>query len=162
MKTYDLSRGAKSEIRLEVSGLTKTLRSSVEIGAAIDKVWEAFTRYEAWGEWNSFIPMVKGDVKEGNAIEIRVAAPGLKGMVFKPKVFAVREKSEVSWGGGFLFLYNGVHEYLFERIGADRTRFVQVEKFQGPIVLFMDRMIRRTAIGYMNMNEEFKDRLERA
>lgn len=160
MRKYDLSSSTKIPIELEVYGLTRILKSSVEINDSINKVWDTFCNYEEWGKWNSFIPSVKGDVKKGNVVEIRVVTPGLKAMVFKPKIFNIIEMKKVSWGGGFLFLYNGIHDFLFERMDNYKTRFIQIEKFEGPMVFFMDKMIRKTALGYIKMNEDFKDYIE--
>ena len=161
MKKHDLSISKKSFIELEINGISKILKSSVEINDSIKKVWDSFCKYEEWGEWNSFIPIVKGDVREGNIVEIKVVTPGLKEMNFKPKIFSINEMEKISWGGGFLFLYNGIHDFIFERIDDRITRFIQIEKFEGPMVLFMDKMIRKTALGYIKMNEEFKDYIEK-
>jgi hypothetical protein len=161
MKKYDLSKSNKSKIELQVCGLTRILRSSVEIDASIKEVWEVFNDYKAWEKWNSFIPMVRGNVKKGNVIEIKVLSPGMKEMIFKPEIFVVEEMKQISWGGKFLFLYNGIHECIFEEIAENKTRFIQIEKFQGPIVLFMNKMINQTALGYIKMNEELKDYIEK-
>ena len=57
--------------------------------------------------------------------------------------------------------YNGIHEFVIESVDENLIRFRQIEKLEGPIVLFMNNMIYKTAIGYVKMNEEFKGFLER-
>lgn len=161
MRTEDLSRNTISKIELKSYGFTRVLESSVEIAAPVSDVWRAFSDYEGWAKWNTFIPHVRGEVKPGNTIEISVNTPGLKEMIFKPVIFESTPEQKVSWGGGFLFLYDGVHDFIFKPLGEDRTLFMQMEKFAGPMVLFMNSMIRKTAEGYINMNEEFKDYLEK-
>ncbi len=92
---------------------------------------------------------------------IKVKSPGLKEMNFKPTVFKIEDGKKVVWGGGaFLIGYRGIHEFIIEYIDENGIRFKQIEKFEGPIVLFMNQMIYKTAIGYVNMNEEFKELLE--
>jgi hypothetical protein len=92
---------------------------------------------------------------------IQVVSPGMKPMLFEPTIYEVVEYQKISWGGGFLlFVYQGMHEFLLEQIDEDTTRFRQIEKFQGPMVLLMKKMISKTAIGYLNMNEELKHHLE--
>ena len=59
-----------------------------------------------------------------------------------------------------LFVYNGIHEFILEEIDDTTTRFKQIEKFQGPTVLLMKKMIQKTAVGYLNMNEELRNYLE--
>ncbi len=160
MKIEDLSLGSKSRIELISSGLTKILKSNVHINAPVNYVWAIFNDYNSWSSWNSFIPLVSGEIKVGNEIKISVRPPNLKEMVFKPRIFSIEENSRISWGGSFSLLYKGVHEFIFKTKNDNLTEFMQIEKFQGPIVLFMNNMIRQTAIGYINMNEEFKDHIE--
>jgi len=59
-----------------------------------------------------------------------------------------------------IFIYNGMHDFLLEYIDNKVTRFRQIEKFKGPIILLMQKMITKTAIGYQNMNEELKQHIE--
>lgn len=105
--------------------------------------------------------MVEGKLEVGNTMKIKVVSPGMKAMIFEPVVYEIEEYKRISWGGGFLlFVYKGIHEFYLEKIDQDTTRFRQIEKFQGPIVLLMKKMIQKTALGYLNMNEEFKHYLE--
>ena len=105
--------------------------------------------------------MVEGKLDVGNTMKIKVVSPGMKAMIFEPTVYAIEENKIIAWGGGFLlFVYKGIHEFNLEQIDDSTTRFRQIEKFQGPIVLLMKNMIQKTAVGYLNMNEEFKKYLE--
>jgi hypothetical protein len=160
-KTVDLSQNNHRKIVLKSSGLTRILESWIDIHAPVADVWEALIDFDSWEKWNSFIPMVEGKLDVGNTMKIKVVSPGMKAMIFEPTVYAIEEYKKISWGGGFLlFVYKGVHEFILEEIDANTTRFKQTEKFQGPIVLLMKKMIQKTAVGYMNMNEEFKLFLE--
>ncbi len=124
-------------------------------------VWDALVDVQSWEKWNSFIPMVEGSLAVGNTLKIKVISPGMKEMIFEPIVYEIKKHQKISWGGGFLlFVYKGIHEFLIEKIDEDTTRFRQIEKFQGPIVLLMNKMIQKTALGYLNMNEEIKHFLE--
>ena len=161
LKTVDLSQNTFRKIILKSSGLTRILESRIEINAPVSVVWEVLIDVESWGKWNTFIPLVKGNLAVGNTIKINVVSPGMRAMVFEPSVYEIEEYQKISWGGGFLmFVYKGIHEFLLEQIEEDITCFKQIEKFQGPIVLLMKDMIRKTAVGYMNMNEELKHYLE--
>ena len=161
-KTVDLSQSDNRKIILKRSFLTRILESWVEINVPVSEVWDALIQFETWDQWNSFIPMVEGELAVGNVMKIKVVSPGMKEMVFKPVVYEIEENKKISWGGGFLlFVYKGIHEFILEEIDDNTTRFRQTEKFQGPIVLLMQKMIQKTALGYLNMNEEFKYFLER-
>jgi hypothetical protein len=161
LKTVDLSQNNQRRIVLKRSGLTRILESWVDINVPVSDVWEALVDVESWEKWNSFIPMVEGNLDVGNTIKIKVVSPGMKEMIFEPAVYAIKKYQKISWGGGFLlFVYKGIHEFIVEEIDNSTTRFRQIEKFQGPIVLLMKKMIQKTAIGYLNMNEELKYFLE--
>ena len=160
-KTVDLSQNDNRKILLKTFGLTRILDSWIDINVPVSAVWDALVDVQSWEKWNSFIPMVKGNLAVGNTMKIKVVSPGMKSMVFEPTVYAIEKHQKISWGGGFLlFVYKGIHEFILEEINEDTTRFRQTEKFQGPIVLLMNKMIQKTALGYLNMNEEFKHYLE--
>lgn len=162
VKEKDLGIGKTSIIVLKTYRLTRILESWVEINTTVDKAWNALVDFESWTQWNSFIPVIKGELKVGNKMMIKVKSPGLKEMNFKPTVFEIEGGKKVVWGGGALLIgYKGIHEFIVEYIDENLVRFKQIEKFEGPIVLFMNEMINKTAIGYVNMNEEFKNFLEK-
>jgi len=161
LKTVDLSQNGDRKIVLKRSGLTRILESWIDINVPVSDVWDALVHIESWAEWNSFIPLVEGKLEVGNTIKIKVVSPGMKEMFFEPTIYEIEENQKISWGGGFLlFVYKGIHEFILKEIDDTTTRFRQIEKFQGPIVYLMKSMIQKTAIGYLNMNEEFKDFLE--
>lgn len=161
-KRKQLGIGKTSEVFLEKYCLTRVLESWVEIHATIDEAWDALVDFASWTQWNSFIPVVTGELAVGNEMTIRVKPPGLKEMVFKPTVYEMDIGSKLVWGGVARRIgYRGIHEFVLEYIEEDKTRFIQREKFEGPIVLLMSRMIHKTALGYVNMNEEFKEYIEK-
>ncbi len=161
LKTVDLSQNNQRKITLKSYGLTRILESWIDINVPVSTVWDALIDVESWEKWNSFIPMVEGNLEVGNTMKIKVIAPGLKEMNFEPTVYQIEAPRRISWGGGFLlFVYKGIHDFILEEIDSNTTRFRQIEKFQGPIVLLMKNMIQKTAVGYLNMNEEFKYFLE--
>jgi hypothetical protein len=160
-KTYDLSQSSIRQIVLKKSVFTRILESWIDINAPVSEVWDALTSFESWKKWNSFIPMAEGNFEVGNTMKIKVVSPGMKAMSFEPKLYDIEKYKRISWGGGFLlFVYKGIHEFILDEIDDHTTRFRQIEKFQGPIVLLMKKMIQKTAIGYLNMNEELKNYLE--
>jgi len=160
-KTVDLSQNAQRKIILKSGPFMRILESWVDINVPVSEVWDALVDVASWGKWNSFIPVVEGKMAVGNTMKIKVVSPGMKEMIFEPTVYEIIENRKISWGGGFLgFVYQGIHEFILEAVDGNTTRFRQIEKFQGPIVLLMKNMIQKTAVGYLNMNEEFKRFLE--
>ena len=158
----DLGIGKTSKVILKKYPMRRILESYVEINTTVEKAWEALLDFESWGKWNLFIPIVKGEFKIGNKMMIKVLSPGLKAMTFKPTVLEIEKYKKVVWGGGSVLVgYRGSHEFIIEYIDENLIRFKQIEKFEGPIVLFMNNMIHKTALGYVNMNENFKEYLEK-
>ncbi len=140
---------------------SKTIDAWIDIEASPDDIWEVLVNFPKWSEWNPFIPLVEGELIKGRTLRIQVTPPGLKKMTFRPKVFSVIQNKEIAWGGGFLWIvYKGEHLFLLEPLSENLTRFRQIERFQGPIVLFMGSMIRKTEKGYHQMNTALKKRVE--
>lgn len=84
-KEIDLGIGKTSKIVLKKYQLTRILESWVDIYTTVDKAWNALVDFESWPQWNSFIPVVKGEFKVGSKMMINVNSPGLKEMSFEPK-----------------------------------------------------------------------------
>lgn len=57
-------------------------------------------------------------------------------------------------------VYRGEHIFQLEPINENRTRFRQIERFHGPMVLLMGSMIKPTEKGYQQMNSSLKKRVE--
>ena len=139
----------------------RTIDAYIDIDASPEKVWEVLVDFKSWEAWNAFIPLVHGNLKVGERMLIKVVSPGLKPMIFKPKVFVVRPNKEIIWGGSFLkILYRGDHAFILDPIPGGKTRFRQIERFIGPIVLFMSNMIKKTELGYHQMNLALKKEVE--
>ena len=142
--------------------LTRTIDAWIDIEAPPDRIWEVLVDFPKWSIWNSFIPSVEGKLRKGQTLKIQVNSPGLKTMTFRPKVFSLTKNKEIVWGGSFLWIaYRGEHLFLLEPLDENCTRFRQIERFHGPMVLFMGSMIKKTEKGYHQMNIAFKERVER-
>lgn len=116
--------------------MTKIIRTEILIHAQPEKVWKILTDFDQFPAWNPFIPQLKGVVKEGNKITVRIEPPGGKGMTFRPKVVTLKKEEELKWLGHFLFkgLFDGEHTFQLIDNGDGPTTFVQSEKFTGWMV----------------------------
>jgi hypothetical protein len=140
----------------------REINAWIDIDATPEEAWEALVDFKSWESWNSFIPLVEGNLKVGERMRIKVVSPDSKPMKFKPEVYEVIPYEKILWGGSFLkIIYGGDHAFLLEPIQDGKTRFRQIERFRGPIVLFMDNMIKKTEIGYHQMNLAFKEQVEK-
>ncbi len=140
---------------------SRTIDAWIDIEASPNRIWEVLVDFPKWSIWNSFIPLVEGKLQKGQTLKIKVSPPGLKTMTFQPKIFSLIQNKEIVWGGSFLWIvYRGEHLFLIEPLTENRTRFRQIERFHGPMVLFMDSMIKKTEKGYHQMNLLLKMRVE--
>jgi len=141
--------------------LSRTIDTWIDIEVSPDRIWDVLVDFPKWSTWNSFIPLVEGILQEGQTLKIQVNPPGLKTMTFRPKIFSLTQNKEIIWGGSFLgIVYRGEHLFLLESLNENRTRFRQIERFHGPMVLFMGSMIKKTKKGYHQMNIALKNRVE--
>ena len=145
--------------------MSRVIDTYIDINAPPDRVWEVLVDFPGWKEWNPFIPSITGKLEVGASLCSTVSPPGMKSMEFKgfrsSKVFAVRPGQEIIYGGGFLlFVYRGDHEISLNPLPGGGTRFRQIERWRGPMVLFMGRMFKPTEQGYHQMNQALKRRVE--
>ena len=141
----------------------RSIETAIEIDAAPDKVWEKFSDFDSYPDWNPFVTSLTGDVAVGNKIAVRLDPPGGKAMTFKPEVKAFQPGSELRWLGhlGFSGLFDGHHQFHIEAIDGGKTRFVQKEDFSGLLVRPMLRFIgEKTRAGFKAFNQALKERAE--
>jgi hypothetical protein len=148
---------AKKQKRL----MHRIIDASIIIDAPVEEVWSVLVDFNSWETWNDFIPIVEGNLQVGERLRIKVVSPGLKPMNFNPEVYVVEPIEAIVWGGSFLkIIYRGDHTFLLEPIPEGKTRFRQIERFRGPMVLFMGSMIKKTKLGYHQMNLALKEQVE--
>lgn len=49
-----------------------SVQASITINAPLERVWEVLTDLEHYGEWNSFVPSMKADLRVGATLTMRV------------------------------------------------------------------------------------------
>jgi len=143
--------------------LVQVIDTNIEIDAPVADVWATFSDFERWPDWNPFVISLKGRVALGEKLEVRIQPPGGKAMTFKPKVVSFEPENELHWLGHLLLpgVFDGRHQFGFESINGDRTRFTHREEFRGLFVGLLMRMLRdKTTRGFEAMNQALKERVE--
>ena len=141
--------------------MAKEIKTEIVINASPDKVWAILNDFNNYPKWNPFIKSIKGEVKVGNKITVRIEPPNTKGMTFKPKVLAYETNKELRWIGHLLFtgLFDGEHKFVLIDNENGTTTFRQSEKFKGIFVGLLS--IENTKKGFEAMNEKIKELAER-
>ncbi len=148
---------------LNETAMAKEIKTEILINAKPKKVWSILTNFDNYPNWNPFIKFVKGDMKVGNKITVRIEPLESKGMTFKPKILTSETNKEFKWIGHLLFagLFDGEHKFELIDNGNGTTTFRQSEKFKGILVpLFKKKLYNNTEKGFEELNRKLKELAE--
>ena len=143
--------------------MKKELASSTDINASPEEVWSVLTDFAKFPEWNPFMLWVKGDLRKGAKLEVRIQPSEARGSTFKPTVLVVNPPKELRWLGHLWIngLFDGEHILTIESIGANLARFEQKEIFNGLFVRLLSKSLdRETLRGFNEMNKALKEQVE--
>lgn len=143
--------------------MAKEIKTEILITATPERVWAILTNFDNYPNWNPFIKSIKGDVKVGNKITVRIEPPKAKGMTFKPNILTFETNKEFKWLGRLLFagLFDGEHKFELIDNENGTTTFIQSEKFKGILVpLFKKQLDNNTKKGFEAMNLKLKELAE--
>lgn len=138
------------------------IRTEIEIDASSEKVWQVLTDFASFGEWNSFIPNITGNLGKGESLIVQINLPEGKKMTFKPIVIEFKENEKFGWRGDWIVPWIFQGEHLFELTeSASGTSFVHREKFKGILLPFLKNNLEiKTKAGFELMNQQLKKRVE--
>lgn len=140
------------------------IHTQIDIDAPPDRVWSVLTDFERHSDWNPFIREIRGEVREGSRLYVRLGPPDRKPMTLKPVVTKAEPNRTFSWLGQFLasWVFQGEHTFRLEPLGADRTRFHHGEAFGGVLVPVLRSSLENNAPRWFErMNEALKAEAER-
>lgn len=135
-----------------------TVETEIIIHASTDKIWQIFTDFDNYPNWNPFIKYIKGQVAVGNKIQV-----GITGMTFKPVVLKYQDKKELCWVGHLIIpgIFDGQHQFSLEALLNGSVRFKQGETFSGILVpLFKGQLKTKIKSGFEAMNLKLKELAE--
>ena len=136
------------------------IESVVQMDATPEQVWRVLVDFAAYPEWSPTLT-IAGRPEAGQRLRLTAAAPGEKGMRFRPLVLAAEPARLLRWRGRVLLpgLCDAVHEFvLTPRDGG--TRLVHGESFSGLLVPFLGRKLAETEQGLRKQNAALQRRVE--
>lgn len=139
------------------------LKTTIDIDAAPDAVWDALIDLRSYPDWNPFIRQASGTLAAGERLELELQPARGRAMRFRTTVLVAAPGRELSWLGHLLVrgLFDGEHRFSIEQQLAGGSRLVQEERFTGLLVPFLARSLRRgTLPGFESMNEALRERVE--
>lgn len=105
----------------------------VEIEAEASIVWALLTRAADYPRWNFTVISIKGDIREGETIELKSTLDEKR--TFKLKVKEFSPEKRLVWGDAM-----GNRVYALEKAGS-KVRFTMTEKIGGPLFPLFAGMI---------------------
>ena len=78
-----------------------SISTRIIIRAHIEKVWDVFTDYDSFDEWNPLIKSFEGSPAVGQKIKVVLQLPNSKPMTFKPAIQVYKISEEISMVGQF-------------------------------------------------------------
>lgn len=141
----------------------RTIRSTLEIRAPIDVVWQVLTDFAAYPEWNPHVRQVIGQAGVGRRLTLVSHPPGGRPMRFRPVITAWRPPHELRWLTKFITsgVFTAEHGFRLEPIDDERVRFVQDETFRGVAVPLYARLrLPATRRGFEQMSQALRERAE--
>ena len=132
--------------------------TKIKIAASAERVWEVFSDFNRYKDWNPFIKSIDGVVAPGNQIHVTI-----DGMSFKPKVLEFVKNRKLVWKGALLHpvLFAGTHGFEIEPLADGSSIFHHYEQFGGILLPLMKRKLsNETKTGFENMNITLKAKAE--
>ncbi len=108
---------------------------------------------------------IKGDLRKGAKLEVRIQPSGARGTTFKPTILTVDPPKELRWIGHLWTsgLFDGEHILNIEPIGKNKVRFYQKEIFNGLFVRVLAKSLDKDTLrGFNEMNEALKEQVEKS
>ncbi|MEU6844601.1 SRPBCC domain-containing protein [Streptomyces sp. NPDC046716] len=143
------------------------LTASTEIRSTPEQTWQVLTDFAAYGQWNPFMTSAQVTSPGGRLTEgarLRVVMHDDSGdSTFTPEVQKANPGKELRWLGkmGPGWIADGEHRFTIERIGPDRVRLTQSERFTGIAVPFAQgKLTSDTLPQFRAMNSALAHRVE--
>lgn len=143
---------------------TKEIKAEILINSTPQKVWNVLLDFNNYPSWNPFIQSVHGRFQLGKRIKILLKHPGKNsGVWVKSKINVLEVQKELRWMGRLFIpgLFDGEHSFEVIPNENGTTTFRQSERFKGLLVPFFPDMDGNTIIGFQQMNEKLKERVEK-
>ncbi|MFT4980242.1 MAG: hypothetical protein ACI9UR_000071 [Bacteroidia bacterium] len=141
----------------------KSLETRIRINASVENVWNVFSDFQSYPEWNPFVIKIDGKGEVGQYLTNDIKMEGSAVQTFKPLVLVRDENKEFRWKGKLFVtgLFDGEHYFQLKSISENETEFIHGEIFSGVLVaLVMSLIGEKTKAGFEAMNTALKNRVE--
>jgi hypothetical protein len=117
----------------------REIRVATDVDAPVEAVWAVLSDLASYGEWNPQLTSVRGELREGARVRIRVAQSSGRERSMTATVAAVDPGRRLEWVGTVVgsWLFEGRHAVELEALDDGRTRVTNRERLSGLLVPFV-------------------------
>ncbi|HEY7570248.1 MAG TPA: SRPBCC domain-containing protein [Nitrososphaeraceae archaeon] len=141
----------------------KEISTEITIQATKADVWNVLTDFRSYPRWNPFIQEIKGDLKVGSKLELKIVTPKKRIRKYTPVVTLVSPNSELRWHGKAFMpgLLDGERIFRLSNEGETLVRFEHKEIFGGIGALIGSKFLAKDIFeSENNMNQALKLEVE--
>lgn len=111
----------------------KEISTEITIQATKADVWTVLTDFRSYPRWNPFIQEIKGDLKVGSKLELKIVTPQKKIRKYNPVVTVVSPNNELRWQGKAFMpgILDGERIFRISNEAETLVRFEHKEIFGG-------------------------------
>ena len=128
------------------------------------KLWKAISEMHQYGEWNSLVPYVAGNLAADNELRVTMVLPGEEVQSGPCKVEAVKEGEYFILSRKMIFnwLLYLEHGFIIQPINPEKGefKFIQSLECSGLLLPLLKRQLKNTWKHFRIMNEDLKNYLE--
>lgn len=138
----------------------KEIKTIIHIHAPVQIVWDTLMNFQDYSQWNPFIRGIEGHAETGKQISVTMLPPDFdKPMTFSPSVLKNESQKEFRWKGKLFIkgLFDGEHYFLLEKLPNGSTALEHGESFSGLMVPFLKNTLKKTELGFQQMNMALKE-----
>ena len=138
-------------------------RTTFDVNAPAARVWDALTAVDRYPEWNPQIPRVRGNLRQGERINLRLALPGRPPMDLTATIEEARPGALLTWRGHVLapWIFEGYRRFEIEPVAPGRARVTHVEDVHGLLAPLFGRALGpRVQASHDALNAALKARSE--
>lgn len=140
------------------------LKTTLEIDAPPERVWDVLADFEHYDDWNPFIRSIRASMEAGAKVDFKAHAGG-RVVDIQARMLRVNRHQGFRWKGprstALGRVFRGEHYFDLEPLEEGRTRFIHGEHFGGLIPRLAGGFLRRRlSPAYEAMNRALKKRAE--
>lgn len=110
-----------------------TYRTTFEINASPQQVWETLTSFDLYPEWNPQISSISGPLEVGATVRLRLTLPGRPALYVSARLEQLARNTCLVWRGHVLapWFFEGYRRFEIEPLGDQGVMFTHLEDIHG-------------------------------